>query len=324
MSIGLHAGGGVAGPSDDDPGSPPEARRPNVSGDLAAVLQAAPMFRRAAVGYDRFQVDTYVRWAEDELAAADREREHLVGRLLRTRQALDEATVLLSHSAGGAELLRVSDRVGSMLAAAADEAQSIRSEAEAERSRAAARAEATVARADRLLADAEAEAHRTVAEAALEAEALAAEAARLVDEAHRAGHEARTEAAARLEKVRLIEQRAAEDADRLLRQAADAVRAARLQARDEIVGMLSTAREERRRADAAAEASRRRAVQDAATQVSALRAEVRALERRRAVLQGPVERRAAAVAAPAPAGLDAHLRRLAERLRWRHRTLRAP
>ena len=48
--------------------------RPNVSGDLPTVLQAAPMFRRAVAGYDRFQVESYVQWAEDELAAADRER----------------------------------------------------------------------------------------------------------------------------------------------------------------------------------------------------------------------------------------------------------
>ena len=41
------------------------------------------MFGRAVAGYDRFQVDTYVRWAEDELATADREREHLMALYLR-------------------------------------------------------------------------------------------------------------------------------------------------------------------------------------------------------------------------------------------------
>src|SRR4051794_12811672 len=69
---------------------PLDERRPNVSGDLPPVFQAAPMFRRAVAGYDRFQVDTYVQWAEDELATADREREHLLARHLHTQAALQE------------------------------------------------------------------------------------------------------------------------------------------------------------------------------------------------------------------------------------------
>src|SRR3712207_2094934 len=97
--------------------------RPNVSGDLPTVLSAAPMFNRAVAGYDRFQVDTYVRWAEDELATAEREHERLQARYLHTRAALDEAGELLSHSSGGGEFLRLSRRVGSLLAAAADQAE---------------------------------------------------------------------------------------------------------------------------------------------------------------------------------------------------------
>ena len=69
-------------------------RRPTVSGDLPSVLQAPPMFRRAVLGYDRFQVDTYVQWAEDELATADREREHLVARHLRVQADLEESRQL--------------------------------------------------------------------------------------------------------------------------------------------------------------------------------------------------------------------------------------
>src|SRR5215207_1493396 len=117
---------------------PPDRRRPNVSGDLSTVFQAAPMFRRAVAGYDRFQVDTYVQWAEDELATADREREHLVARHLETRAELAEARELLSHSAGGGEFLRLSQRIGSMLAVAADEAEGITAEAEGLRAEAAA------------------------------------------------------------------------------------------------------------------------------------------------------------------------------------------
>ena len=75
------------------------------------------MFRRTVGGYDRFQVDTYVQWAEDELASAEREHEHLVARHLRTRADLEEARGLLAHSSGGAEMLRLSQRIGSMLAA---------------------------------------------------------------------------------------------------------------------------------------------------------------------------------------------------------------
>src|SRR3954447_11687389 len=97
---------------------PPGRQRPNVSGDLPTVLEAAPMFRRVVVGYDRFQVDTYVRWAEDELAAAAREREHLLALSGKTWAALEEARQLLAHSPGGGEFLQLSRRVGTMLAAA--------------------------------------------------------------------------------------------------------------------------------------------------------------------------------------------------------------
>ena len=143
MSAELHVDDGTARPGSALRDGAPDASaaRPNVSGDLPTVFQAAPMFRRAVAGYDRFQVDTYVQWAEDELATADREREHLVARHLRTRAELEEARELLAHSAGGGEFLRLSRRIGSMLAAAADEAAGMRAEAEADRSAAAAQAE---------------------------------------------------------------------------------------------------------------------------------------------------------------------------------------
>jgi cell division septum initiation protein DivIVA len=255
---------------------PPDRRRPNVSGDLSTVFQAAPMFRRAVAGYDRFQVDTYVQWAEDELATADREREHLVARHLRTREELEEARQLLSHSSDGGEMLRLSRRVGSMLAAAADEAESMRTEADALRSAASAEAEQTVARAERVLVDAEAEAERMVTVAATEVEAMTAAAGRIVDEAEQTGRNARAEAEARLEGVRLLELRAAEHGGRLRQVALAEASAARLQARDEIVRMLNTARDERRRADAEAAATRERLVRDAATRAAALLAEVEA------------------------------------------------
>src|SRR3712207_9045432 len=116
MSIELHAdgeAGWLPGAFDVVLGSGVERERPNVSGDLPTVLDAAPMFRRAVVGYDRFQVDTYVQWAEDELATADREREHLAARHLQSLAALLEARELLSHSPGGAEFLRGPSRIAS-------------------------------------------------------------------------------------------------------------------------------------------------------------------------------------------------------------------
>ncbi len=112
MSAEPHAEDGAARPPRALHSVPTDRARPNVSGDLPTVFQTAPMFRRTVAGYDRFEVDTYVRWAEDELATADREREHLLGRHVRTRAALEEARELLSHSGGGGELIRLSGRIG--------------------------------------------------------------------------------------------------------------------------------------------------------------------------------------------------------------------
>ena len=301
-----------------------ERRRPNVSGDLPTVFQAAPMFRRAVAGYDRFQVDSYVQWAEDELASADREREHLVARHLRTRAALGEARQLLTHSAGGAEFLGVSRRIGSMLAVAADEAEGIRAEADAERSTASLQAEQMVAQGERFLADAEAEAERMLAEVATEAAEMVAEAGRVVEEAEQTGREARAEAEARLEKVLVVEQRAADDAVRIRQQATEEAAAARLQARDEFVRMLGTGRDERRRADAEAAATRDRLDREAAARRAALLAEVAALEDLRSSLRAEVELLARPVAATTGGRLDAHLGRILDRLRWWSRSLRAP
>ncbi|MGZ4570008.1 MAG: hypothetical protein ACXVXU_03960 [Blastococcus sp.] len=250
-----------------------ERQRPNVSGDLPSVLQAAPMFRRVVAGYDRFQVDTYVRWAEDELATADREREHLVARLFETRADLEEARALLSHSSGGGEFLQLSRRIGTMLAAAADEAERIRAEATSARAHAAGQATRTVARAEKALADAEAEAGRLVAEAATQVEDMTAQARCIVDREQQAAREIRAEADARLEEARVVEQRAVEHADRLHRQAMEAASAARLHARDEIVRMLDIAREQRRRADDEATGIRERLDRDAATRAAAFLAE---------------------------------------------------
>ena len=328
MSVDIQADDGAARPLNALEAvlgiDPRDDTRPNVSGDLPTVLQTGPMFRRAVVGYDRFQVDTYVQWAEDELVAADRERDHLVARLLRTRADLDEAQQLLSHSPGGGEFLQLSRRIGSMLAVAADEAESIRSDARAHRAAAAAEANRKLGYARWRIAYAEARAKDVVAEAAARFDAKAAEAARIVAVAEQTRTDAAAEAQARLLEVRAIEQRAAEDAERVRRVAGEQAAAARLHAREEIVAMLATAREARLRADADAATSREHLVRDAEARIAALAAEVRTLEHRRASIRAELELLSEPRAGSAPRRMGAELRRFLDRHRWRSRTLRAP
>jgi hypothetical protein len=296
--------------------------RPNVSGDISGVLQAAPMFRRAVLGYDRFQVDTYVRWAEDELVAADREREHLEARHLQTRADLVAAQELLRHSAGGAEMLRMSQRAGAVLAAAADEAAGIRTQAEAHRSAAAAEANRKLGYARWRIAYAETKAARVLADAAARMTEAAAAARRLVAAAEQTRAEAQTAAEERLAEVRLVEQRAVEDAALVRRRAADDVAAARVQARGEIVTMLDAARDQRRRADAEAAATRERQAREAAARYAALVAEVTVLEHRRAALRAELDLRARPAVGSTGRDLDRHVSQLLGKLR--RRPLRMP
>ncbi|WP_029432983.1 hypothetical protein [Blastococcus sp. URHD0036] len=237
-----------------------ERHRPNVTGDLPTVLDGIPVFGRAVAGYDRFQVDTYVRWAEDELATADREREHLTALYLRTRSALDDAEQRLSHSAGGDELLQLSRRIGAMLAAAADEAEGIRAEARAERAATAAEGRRLLASAERVLGDAEATAARLVDDATVAAAAVTADADRVLADAEAIRQAARDEAETGRAELAVLRQQAARDADAVRRRAGDDAAAAVLRARSEVVGMLATARELRRRADDEAAALRERRV----------------------------------------------------------------
>ena len=305
-----------------------EARRPNVAGDLPSMLEASPMFRRAVVGYDRFQVDTYVQWAEDELATADREREHLLARHLRTQAALEETRQLLPHSSSAGEFLQVSSRIGSLLAAAADEAEGLRADAEADRAAAAARAEQATAEAERLLADATAEARRVLADAAVEASRASEKARRVVAEAASEAEQVRcaalSQADTRLRTVQELERQAAEEAELTRRRATDDAAAALLHARDEVVRLLATGRDQRRRADAEAAAARERLEQDVMARTATLRAEVAVLERRRTLLRAEVRRLAEAAAARAAVRLDGPLPRVLDPLRWRSRSLRAP
>ena len=300
----------------------PDRVRPNVAGDLPSLFRAAPMFRRAVAGYDRFQVDSYVQWAEDELATADREREHLLARHLNTQAALDEARNLLAHSSSGGEFLNVSQRIGSLLASAADEAESLRVEAEADRAAGAAEAARMVAEAAQRLADAQTEAERVLLATAAEVEAMNAEAQGILDAAQRDGAEARAEAETRLDDVRRLEQLAAEQADHIRQQAAEDATAALSAARAEAVRMLGTGREERRRADAAAAAARELLERDAELRLAALTAEIAVLEQRRSALAA--REVPAPVARTARRPFESQLRDLRGKLHWGSRSLRHP
>ncbi|CAA9238311.1 MAG: Exonuclease SbcC [uncultured Blastococcus sp.] len=315
MSIELHDDREAAESLDAGRGTSDRAR-PNVSGDLPSVLEVGPMFRRAVAGYDRFQVDTYVRWAEDELVAADRERAHLVARQLESEAALAEARTLLSHSAGGAEYVLASQRIGSMLASAADQAETIRAAAENHRSVARAQAEVIAADARRVLAEAESGATQLLTEAAAQVAAMTDEARRVLAEAERAGREVRAEADGHLAQARAVETLALEQAERIRRQALEDAGAARLAARAEVVRMLETARAQRRRTDAEASAVRDGAERDAATRRAALLAETAQLEQRRETLRAELETVPEPVVASSGA-LYLHARAYLERIQGR-------
>jgi cell division septum initiation protein DivIVA len=307
-----------------------DRRRPDAAGDLATLFRAEPMFARAVAGYDRFQVDGYVRWAEDELAAADRERERLLARHLRTLASLEEAEQLLAHSPAGGELLQLSRPIGSLLAAAADEASTIRAQARAALDAATASAEQVLARAERVLADAGAQAQRVLAQASAEAAEAATEAGRVLADAEATRARARAAVEARLAEVGALAQRAAADAEDTRRRAAAEAATALLQARDEVVRRLGAGRDQRRRADDVAAATRDRLDRQAADRRAALLADVAGLERRRAALRAEVQelsvRLAAQVSAPvgAPAAprVGLFLRRHLERFGRRPGTLR--
>jgi cell division septum initiation protein DivIVA len=146
--------------------SPVPAHRPDIAGALDGLLGTAPCFRTAVRGYDRLQVDNYVAWAEAEIATARREADDLMVRYGQCAADLEISRRLLAQSPEGQELTFVSERVGRMLRMAADEAEADRIVAEA-RADADARLrkaheikEFAVATSDRMRAEAQAELER--------------------------------------------------------------------------------------------------------------------------------------------------------------------
>jgi cell division septum initiation protein DivIVA len=267
---------------------PVERRRPTLTGDLRHLFRPGPIFKRAPLGYDRFQVDTYVRWAEDELADAGRLREDLVGRYVQLRAEHEEAQRLLGHTAGVREALQLVPRIGSVIATAAQEADGMRADAAAERAEAERLVAEARAEAARLVAEATAEAERLVAEARAEAAEVHAEAARRLAAAEGTAAQARADAERCAAEVAATRQRAAEEAERVRSGAAADATDAQAHARAEVLRLLDGAREQRRRTDAEAAALRERQDREAAERRAVLVAEVAGLERRIAELSAVV------------------------------------
>jgi cell division septum initiation protein DivIVA len=148
--------------TDDDVGSLIPAPAP--AGDLDGLLDVRPVFRPRLGGYDRLQVDNYVTWAEDELAAARRAGDHLRSRFAVCAAELAELrrqpAPVPVPAAASTDLAAVSERVREILRLASDEAAEI--------------IEAATEEADRIEADARLEAEARQQKTALLREAAVA------------------------------------------------------------------------------------------------------------------------------------------------------
>jgi cell division septum initiation protein DivIVA len=171
-----------------DPAVLPALRRPERDGGLDPLLDRRPMFRRRHRGYDRFQVDSYVAWAEAELEAARRQCDYLLSRYgacaaqLETARQAPRPSVTGPVSVRLGEMLRLASEEAEVITAAGiDEAERIvtgaRVEAEARLRKVAGIREAASAAGDELRAQAQCEAEQILAGAAAQREAAATEAA---------------------------------------------------------------------------------------------------------------------------------------------------
>jgi cell division septum initiation protein DivIVA len=233
-----------------------DPERPNLSGDLDALLTTAPVFRTAVRGYDRLQVDNYVSWSEAELRAARRETDDLVERYGRACAELEISRRLLARSPGGQEVTAVSERMGRMLRMAADEAAALTAAGQEE--------------AEQILADARTEADARLRKAH-EIKQMAVEASdRMRQEARRL----RAEAAAEVERARAqaaqILREADAERDRLAAESATKRSKAEAELAKWVADTRAAARREQEETAAAAEAA-----------LAEVRGEVEDLERRR-------------------------------------------
>ena len=173
----------------DEPAVLPAFRRPNLGGGLDQLLDRRPMFRRRRRGYDRFQVDNYVAWAEAELDAAHRQYDYLLSRygactaqLEMARRAPSRRSVTGPVSMRLGEMLRLASEEADVITSAGiDEAERIvtgaRVEAEARLCNVAGIREAALAAGEEVRAEARRDAEQLLRSAAAQRDAAATEAA---------------------------------------------------------------------------------------------------------------------------------------------------
>jgi cell division septum initiation protein DivIVA len=162
---------------------------------MDALLDTGPGFGYVIRGYDRLQVDHYVAWAESELLARRRENEDLLDRYGRCSAELELSRRLLAQSPEGQDMTQVSERIGTMLRLAADEAAELTAAGAAE-------AEAILAEA-RLDADARLRKAQQIKQLAIaDSDRLREDAERMRAEAAAELQAARRQAAAELERAR--------------------------------------------------------------------------------------------------------------------------
>jgi cell division septum initiation protein DivIVA len=171
-------------------------RQPSRRSAMDALLETGPGFPTAMRGYDRMHVDNYVAWAEGELLAARRETEDLLTRYGRCSAELEISRRLLAQSPEGQDMTLVSERIGTMLRLAADEAAALTA--------------AGAAEADELLAEARLDADARLRKAQEIKQLAVATSDRLREDAERMHAEAaaeleqaRAQAAAELERARV-------------------------------------------------------------------------------------------------------------------------
>ena len=211
-------------------------------------------------GYDRLQVDNYVTWAEEELAAARRAGDHLLARFAVCAAELAEFRRLPPPAPppvptpANPDLLVVSERVREILRLASDEAADI--------------LDAAADEADRIVADAKLEAEARVQKTDLMREATVAMVEQMRERVVRE----------RAESVELLE-RARREADELLRTAAAERERLAAEAAERVAHEADRAREDRESAAAVA-AGRLLAVQDEVDDLRKQRDEARETLRR--------------------------------------------
>lgn len=231
------------------------------SGDLDGLLDTRPVFRTRVNGYDRLQVDNYVTWAEEELAAARRAGDHLLARfavcaaeLAEFRRQPPVPAPAPTAPPGNPDLAAVSERVREILRLASAEAADI--------------IEAATEEADGIVAEARVEAEARLQKTELMREAAVA----MVEQMRERVVRERAESVAALERAR-------KEADELLRAAAEERDRLAAEAAERLAQDADRARQDRDSAAAVA-AGRLLAVQDEVDDLRRQRDEARESLRR--------------------------------------------